>query len=584
MQSLRPRWASGSLRISAGLPSTPRIPRTSHIAGSLLRAIKPLPSIFTNTRHSSNAASPEKAFRERLQEVRNACPDPYPRLPKDQRSVSCSEFRDRYSHLADNEIVEDDSVVVHGRLLPALALPGCLVLRLVGRIRTYRLAGSKLIFFDIAQNGHKVQVMCNIRRLDGVSPESFKKFYRLLRRGDAFSVIGRPHRTARGELTVLATELPRMLSPCLHDVPVDAKEHETSPYPRHVQFLADPKTADIIRARSAIIQFLRQFFLDRSFMEVSTPIVGSIAGGAIARPFHTSATEFPDRQLSLRIAPELWLKRLVVGGFDRVFEIGPSFRNEGLDKTHNPEFTTCEFYHAYANLEDLMSITENLLSGMAAHIQEFNKNATLSPPEVDFSTPFRRVDFTTGIEEKIGRKLPDLDAPDALDQVKQLFIDLSISIPENPTLPRLLDELCGTYLEPECINPTFIINPPECLSPLSKSFIHPANQQRVAARAELFIEGREMVNTYEEENSPFEQRRKFEDQVRYSKAADESAEVDESYLEALEWGLPSTGGWGCGIDRLCMLFTGAKRIGDVLPFGNLRAVTRRHDGLLKNNQ
>lgn len=128
----------------------------------------------------------------------------------------------------------------------------------------------------------------------------------------------------------MATELPQLLSPCLHDVPLDAKEHENSPYPRHVQFLADPSAADIIRARSTIVQYLRQFFVDRSFMEVNTPIVGSVAGGAIARPFYTSATEFPGRQLSLRIAPELWLKRLVVGGFDRVFEIGPSFRNEGM--------------------------------------------------------------------------------------------------------------------------------------------------------------------------------------------------------------------------------------------------------------
>lgn len=311
-------------------------------------------------------------------------------------------------------------------------------------------------------------------------------------------------------------------------------------------------------------------------MEVNTPIVGSIAGGAIARPFYTSATEFADRQLSLRIAPELWLKRLVVGGFDRVFEIGPSFRNEGIDKTHNPEFTTCEFYHAYANLEDLMSITENLLSGMAAHIRKFNEtNGSLKPTEVDFSTPFRRIDFITGIEQKINRTLPDLTSPDALVQVKQLFTELSLEIPENPTLPRLLDELCSIYVEPECVNPTFIINPPECLSPLSKSFIHPTTKQLVAARGELFIEGREIVNTYEEENSPFEQRRKFEDQVRFSKDANEPGEIDESYLEALEWGLPSTGGWGCGIDRLCMLFTGAKRISDVLPFGNLRTVTRR---------
>ncbi|KAJ5455354.1 hypothetical protein N7475_010475 [Penicillium sp. IBT 31633x] len=507
-------------------------------------------------RNSSSTASPKKAFQERVQQIQGAWADPYPRLAVDKRTVSCAEFRTRYAELANNDSVEDTVIVS-------------------GRIRTYRLAGSKLIFFDVVQDGHKIQVMCNKRRLESVSPEEFKKFYRLLRRGDAFSVTGRPHRTGRGELTIDVSELPQLLSPCLHDIPVHDTEHDTSPYPRHVQFLADPATADIIRTRAALTQYLRQFFVDRSFMEVNTPIIGSVAGGAIARPFYTAATEFSDRQLSLRIAPELWLKRLVVGGFDKVFEIGPSFRNEGLDKTHNPEFTTCEFYHAYANLEDLMTMTEDLLSGIASHIRASNTAGTLNPTTVNFATPFRRIDFITGIEEATGHKLPDLESPDALDKVRFLFTELSLPPPTNPTLPRLLDELCSIYVEPQCIDPTFIINPPECLSPLSKSFIHPTTKQRVAARGELFIEGKELVNTYEEENSPFEQRRKFEDQLRFSKDAGEPGEIDENYLEALEWGLPSTGGWGCGIDRLCMLFTGAKRIGDVLPFGNLRSVTRR---------
>ncbi|KAI2788926.1 Lysine--tRNA ligase [Penicillium oxalicum] len=509
-------------------------------------------------RFASSSASPEKAFQERVQEIRNACADPYPRLAVDSRTLSCADFRTRYAYLKENESVEEDSVVVSGR------------------IRTYRLAGSKLIFFDLVQDGHKVQVMCNKRQLGDVEGPEFKKFYRLLRRGDAFSVTGRPHRTGRGELTIDATALPQLLSPCLHDVPVhDHAHHETSPYPRHVQFMVDPTAADIIRARAALIQYLRQFFLDRSFMEVSTPIISAGAGGAIARPFNTVATEFPDRVLSLRIAPELWLKRLVVGGFDKVFEIGASFRNEGIDKTHNPEFTTCEFYHAYANLEDLMATTEKLLSGMAKHIEALNVAGTLNPTTADFRTPFRRIDFITGIEAQIQRTLPDLASPEAVIQLHSLFHDLSLPLPTNPTLPRLLDELCATYLEPLCNDPTFIIHPPECLSPLSKSFIHPTAKQVVAARGELFIQGKEVVNTYEEENSPFEQRRKFEDQVRYSKGSDEPAEVDENYLEALEWGLPATGGWGCGVDRLVMLFTGAKRIGDVLPFGTLRAVTRR---------
>ncbi|RAL17570.1 putative lysyl-tRNA synthetase [Aspergillus homomorphus CBS 101889] len=550
MQPFRPQWASRT-----GAPISSRT-QTLQANGTFLRVNQYLTTV-KGSRHSSSAASPERAFKERQEAVQTTFPEAYPRLAPNKHTVSCAEFRDRYSHLADNETVEGDTVVVNGR------------------IRTYRLAGSKLIFFDMYQNGHKVQVMCNIRLLEGVTPEYFKKFYRLLRRGDAFSVTGRPHRTGRGELTIVATQLPQLLSPCLHDVPLDVHLHETSPYPRHVQFLADQRMADTIRARSAIIQYLRQFFVDREFMEVSTPILEAVAGGAIARPFHTSATEFPDRQLSLRIAPELWLKRLVVGGFDRVFEIGPSFRNEGLDKTHNPEFTTCEFYHAYANLEDLISITEKLLSGLSEHVRGLNTNDTLAPTEVDFTAPFRRIDFISGIEDAIGRQLPDLSAPDAQAQVRQLYRDLSLPEPANPTLPQLLDELCSTYVESQCINPTFIINPPECLSPLSKSFIHPTTGRRVAARAELFIDGREVVNTYEEENSPSEQRRKFEDQIRFSKEANEAEEIDESYLEALEWGLPSTGGWGCGIDRLCMLFTGAKKIGDVLSFGNLRKVTHR---------
>ncbi|OGE51844.1 hypothetical protein PENARI_c012G12039 [Penicillium arizonense] len=518
------------------------------------RLARPCRPTGTLTQHiRMNSSSSEKAMQDRYQQLKYICGDPYPRLKVNKNTLTVPEFRSRYSELANNDTVETTVSVS-------------------GRVHTSRIAGSKLVFFDIWQDDHKVQVMCNIQ---SVASAEFKRFFRLLRRGDSFSVTGKPHRTARGELTIDATQLPTLLSTCFHDIPVHDTKHEVSPFPRHVQFLADRPTMDIIKARSALTQYMRSFFLDRSFLEVNTPIVEGVAGGAVARPFYTTATEFSDRRLSLRIAPELWLKRMVVGGFDKVFEIGPSFRNEGLDKTHNPEFTTCEFYHAYANLDHLMTMTEELLSGMAAFIEKFNTKGTLNPTTANFTTPFRRIDFITGIEEAINRKLPDLEDPKALEQVRTIFTDLSLPLPQNPSLPRLLDELCSQYVEPQCIDPTFIINPPECLSPLSKSFLHPVTNQRVAARGELFIEGKEVVNTYEEENSPFEQRRKFEDQMRFSKDANEPGEIDESYLEALEWGLPPTGGWGCGVDRLVMLFTGAKRIGDVLPFGNLRAVTRR---------
>lgn len=195
----------------------------------------------------------------------------------------------------------------------------------------------------------------------------------------------------------------------------------------------------------------------------------------------------------------------------------------------------------------------------------------LIPPKIDFSSPLPRLDFIPAIETAIGKRLPELTRPDAQAQSILLLNECNIPLPSLPTLPRLLDKLSAEYLEPQCFGPTWIINHPECLSPLSKSFIHPDTQQRVSARAELFVRNTELVNCYEEENSPIEQRRKFEDQLQYNEA-DAEAGVDEKYLEALEWGLPPTGGWGCGIDRLCMLFSGTNRIADVLSFGTLRNV------------
>ncbi|WEW58307.1 mitochondrial lysine-tRNA synthetase [Emydomyces testavorans] len=388
------------------------------------------------------------------------------------------------------------------------------------------------------------------------------------------AIVGKPHRTGRGELTLLASELPSLISPCLHDVPVDTREHEISPYERHVQFLAEQGVADILRARSCLVQYIRNFFLERNFLEVNTPIIAAAAGGATARPFHTTASESPEQLLALRIAPELWLKRLIIGGFDRVFEIGPSFRNEGIDKTHNPEFTTCEFYQAFADLECLIQLTENFLSGLSQNIRELNeKMSTLKPINADFSSPFRRLDFIPALESAMGHTLPDLRSDNATSGVVELYNTLSVPLPDHVSLPRLLDKLCSVYLEPQCEDPIFIINHPECMSPLSKSYVHPTCNQAVSARAELFVGGKEVMNMYEEENSPFEQRRKFQNQLSY-RDPENPGHLDESYLQALEWGLPPTGGWGCGIDRLCMLFTGARRIGDVLSFGNLRTVTR----------
>ena len=401
---------------------------------------------------------------------------------------------------------------------------------------------------------------------------------------------GIPHRTPRGELSIVAAMLPELLTPSLHQLPTELLDKATRIRNRHVDLLVNRQTADTLKLRSHVVQCLREFFLQHDFLEVETPILADGAGGAIARPFVTAATEFPEKKLALRIAPELWLKRLIMGDFDRVFEIGPSFRNEGagcqvkleagswltktgLDPTHNPEFTTCEFYQTFASIDDLIGMSEKLMSHLARRVQLLKDTGfpSLPPLDIKFDPPFRRVDFIPAIQSAIDRTLPNLSAPEAKSDLLKLFQDLDIPPPTNPTLPRLLDKLSSVYLEPQCSSPTFITNHPECLSPLSKSFLDRVSGQRISARVELFVQRREILNAYEEENSPFEQRRKFEEQLTF-RDPEAHATVDASYLEALEWGLPPTGGWGCGVDRLVMLFTGAPRIGDVLSFGNLRNV------------
>ncbi|KAI9806456.1 MAG: hypothetical protein M1833_003643 [Piccolia ochrophora] len=338
--------------------------------------------------------------------------------------------------------------------------------------------------------------------------------------------------------------------------------------------LVNPRGAEILRLRSHIIHYLRNFLVDAGFLDVATPIIAGRVGGATARPFITSASEFPNKELKLRIAPELWLKRLVLAGFDRVFEIGPSFRNEGIDATHNPEFTTCEFYQSFADIEELIELTQNLLRGLDRRVMELKDGHCRSLPQlhIDFSQPFKRLEFVPAIEAAIGRALPNLSAPDATFSLQSLFGDMGLPLPASPTLPRLLDKLSATYIEPQCNTPTFVTHHPECLAPLAKSYLHNGVGQRVSARIELFVQHHELANAYEEENSPLDQRRKFVEQLNYREEDDPSSTVDETYLDALEWALPPTGGWGCGVDRLVMLFSGATRIADVLSFGTMRNV------------
>ncbi|KAI2472502.1 lysyl-tRNA synthetase [Annulohypoxylon bovei var. microspora] len=510
------------------------------------------------------SSSRQVTINRRIQKLKESNALHYPRLGSRPNRMSIPNFRERYRN--EDTISTSQEVVLEGRIL------------------SVRRSGSKLVFFNIMGEYRLVQVMVSLNQLSDPRPEpqQFKDVMHPFLRGDIVSVEGIAMRTDAGELTLRATELPTILSPGVAPLPETLVNQETMVLNRHVDLLVSRRASDTLRLRSHIIKCMRDFFHEQDFLEVQTPILADTASGAIARPFVTSATGLTRKELALRIAPELWLKRLVVGGNEKVFEIGPAFRNEGVDTIHNPEFTMCEFYSAYSNLSDLISMTEDLIIRLFKHTDDImhQKLHSLEKPGIELpERSWKQVEFIPALQEILGYKFPNLSEPDALPKLVEFLEDVEEFTPgQNLTLPKLLDELASHYLEKSSVKqPLFIIHHPACMSPLSKSFTCPKTGQLVSARAELFIGRREIANMYEEENDPFEQRRKFELQLASKNGNPEidnevPVEVDESYVQALEYGLPPTGGWGCGIDRLIMLLSGAPRIGDVLSFGNLRNV------------
>lgn len=550
-------------------------------------------------------AEDRSAVALRIKELQDANVLSYPRYQPIGDRISVPQFR------AEFETVTIGDEVPYRRV------------ELSGRVLSVQRLGAKLVFLKLLDEGEQVQVMCNLRQLrtpaQGDSPSAavetavFKEVARLLNRGDHVAVTGRAMRTGTGELTLAADMLPRVYSPSLAPLPTHLLDAETRALRRHIDLLVNPAAAATLRLRSRILREMRSFFEDQQFVEVQTPVLADLSGGAVARPFmtahssegeatKTAGTSAGSRPLSLRIAPELWLKRLVVGGLDRVFEIGQSFRNEGIDATHNPEFSTCEFYAAYWTLPRLMAETENLMAKLAQASLQFKQTSggagLLPAAETDSSSaeqlsdasadsvarcaaggPFVQLEFIPSLEAALGITFPDLSAPDAYDQLREKLGNKSglhdTSDADGGRLAKLLDRLAGDHLESRSFasvdGPLFITHHPACMSPLAKSFVCPKTGQTVAARAELFVDGRELANMYEEENDPAEQRRKMAQQVEDTAGASNNT-VDENYIAALESGLPPTGGWGCGVERLVMLFSGARRIADCLTFGTLRHV------------
>lgn len=401
-------------------------------------------------------------------------------------------------------------------------------------------------------------------RKNDIGDEAFEVFKRL-DLGDFVGVRGGPMRTKTGELTLHA-ETFRILSKSLRPLPEKfhgLADTETRYRQRYLDLITNPEARRRFKIRSQIISELRRFFIDRGFLEVETPMMHPIAGGASARPFVTHHNTL-DRDLYLRIAPELYLKRLVVGGFERVFEINRNFRNEGVSTVHNPEFTMLEFYQAYSTYDDLMVLAEELLSGVASAVLGTTE-ITYGELAISFAAPFARMSMLDAIAAH-GGPGPEMsrDPEAAGNALQTIGIDAS-GLGTGERIAALFEH----YAEPKLIQPTFITGFPAEISPLAR---RSDDDPGFVDRFELFIAGREMANAFSELNDPVDQRRRFEAQLEKRDAGDEEAHaLDEDYVRALEHGMPPTGGFGLGIDRLVMVLSNAASIRDVILFPQLRS-------------
>jgi len=422
--------------------------------------------------------------------------------------------------------------------------------RLCGMVVGVREAGKRLRFIDLQGQGGVVQLKVDSRtcNCDGS----------LLRKGDRVGTAGRAVRTKAGELSLATTSL-ELLAPCLRSVP--SQGFQSSPkrlHRRYLDLMTNKEARQILVTRGKIIRHIRNFFETRGFLEVETPVLSSNVGGAAARPFvcHHHAM---DSNLYLRVAPELFLKQLVIGGLDRVFEIGKQFRNEGIDHNHNPEFTSCEFYQAWADYQDLAEVTQLLFGGL---VKDLKLQPSHQGEPLNFLADYQRLEYIPTLEAALGAQLAppeDLDAAGSVRQLQQLCRREGLD--SEGSAAKLLDRLSGSKVEPGLIQPTLLLHHPTIMSPLAKQH---RDVEGIAERFELFVAGQEVCNAYTELNDPDVQRQAFASQADNSDP--EAMLPDEDFCTALEYGLPPTAGWGCGLDRLTAILTGQSHIRDTLAF------------------
>jgi len=443
---------------------------------------------------------------------------------------------------------------------------------IAGRIMARRIMGSAS-FFELQDEKGKIQVY--VKR-DDICPGEDKTMYntvfkKLLDIGDIVGVKGFVFRTNMGEESVHALEL-TLLAKSIRPLPIvkekDGKVFDAVTDPelryrqRYVDLIVNPGVRDVFRKRATIINTMREFFNSKGYLEVETPILQPIPGGAAARPFvtHHNALDIP---LYLRIANELYLKRLIVGGFNGVYEFAKDFRNEGMDRTHNPEFTVMEIYVAYKDYFWMMDFTEEMLERVALAIHGTTK-ITFGDKEIDFKRPFRRMTMSDAIKQYAGVDITGKSE----DELRAICKQMEIEIDDTMGKGKLIDAIFGEKCEEHLVQPTFIMDYPIEMSPLCKRH---RNNPELTERFELFVAGKELCNAYSELNDPIDQLERFQEQLRLSERGDDEAMyIDMDFVRALEYGMPTCSGMGIGIDRLTMFMTNQPSIQDVLFFPQMR--------------